>query len=149
MTLLLRENRRLPIVVADVSLRYSALLEPEAKGGVAALVGALLDEGTSEHAGPQIAETIENVGGSLDVHSAGGSVKVLSGDRALGLGLLFECMARSTFPADAFERKKVQLLSMLEDKERSSPIRAPAECSISWPMASIRSGAIRWARASL
>ncbi len=124
LTLLLRENRRLPIVVADVSLRYSSLLVPEEKGGVGALVGALLDEGTAEHTGPQIAEMIENVGGSLDLHSSGGSLKVLSGDRDLGLGLLFECLSRSTFPADAFERKKAQLLSALEDQERQPNSRA-------------------------
>ena len=124
MTLVLRENRRLPILVADVSLRYSSLLVPEAKVGVGALVGALLDEGTAEHTGPQVAELIENVGGSLDLHSAGGSVKVLSGDRDLGLGLLFECLTRSTFPAEAFERKKAQLLSNLEDRERQPNTRA-------------------------
>jgi zinc protease len=114
----------LPILVADLSLRYSSLLVPEAKGGVGALLGALLDEGTAEHTGPQIAEMIENVGGSLDLHSAGGSLKVLSGDRDLGLGLLFECLTRATFSAEAFERKKAQLLSNLEDRERQPNTRA-------------------------
>ena len=124
LTLVLRENRRLPIVVADVALRYSSLLVPEDKGGVGSLVGGLLDEGTTDHTGPQIAEAIENVGGSLDLHSSGGSVKVLSGDTDVGLGLLFECLSRSTFPADAFERKKAQLLSALEDRERQPDSRA-------------------------
>lgn len=124
LTLVLRENRRLPIVVADVALRYSSLLVPDPKAGVAALTGALLDEGTVEHSGPKIAEMIENVGGSLDLHSAGGSVKVLTGDQELGLGLLFECLTRSNFPAEAFERKKAQLLSSLEDKERQPNTRA-------------------------
>ncbi len=124
LTLVLRENRRLPIVVADVALRYSSLLVPEDKGGVGSLVGGLLDEGTTDHTGPQIAEAIENVGGSLDLHASGGSVKVLSGDTDVGLGLLFECLSRSTFPADAFERKKAQLLSAIEDRERQPDSRA-------------------------
>jgi zinc protease len=124
LTLVLRENRRLPIVVADVALRYSSLLIPEDKAGVGSLVGGLLDEGTTDHTGPQIAEAIENVGGSLEFHSSGGSVKVLSGDTDVGLGLLFECLSRSAFPADAFGRKKAQFLSALEDRERQPDSRA-------------------------
>ena len=34
---------------------------------------------------------IEDVGGLLDLHSAGGSVRVLAPDRTLGLDLLFDC----------------------------------------------------------
>ncbi|HEV3118997.1 MAG TPA: insulinase family protein, partial [Gemmataceae bacterium] len=89
LTLLLLENHRLPIVVADASLRWVGLLEPDAKLGVAKLTGDLLDEGTAKHSGPQIAEMIENVGGSLSFGSSSGSVKVLSPDKSLGLELLF------------------------------------------------------------
>lgn len=123
-TLILLENHRLPIVVADVSVRNVSLLEPEEKSGVAALVGSLLDEGTDQHSGAQIAEMIENVGGSLDLHSGGGSVKVLSEDQALGIGLLFECLTRPTFPADAFQRKKDQHRSVLEDTEHQPNVKA-------------------------
>src|SRR5439155_18895545 len=74
MVLLLIEDRRLPIVVAQASLRHAALLEPEDKAGVAMLTGNLLDEGTSKHTGPQIAEMIEDVGGTLNVNASGGGV---------------------------------------------------------------------------
>src|SRR5262249_34730078 len=105
LTLLLYENHRLPVVVADAMLRRVHVLEPAEKAGVATLVGNLLDEGTAQHTGPQIAEMIENVGGSLAMSAAGGSVKVLAPDRSLGLSVLFECLAQANFPPDAFARE--------------------------------------------
>ena len=57
-TLLLFENHRLPIVVAAASVRHTRLLEPAAKAGVAELTGRLLDEGTDQQRGQQIAEMI-------------------------------------------------------------------------------------------
>ena len=104
LTLLLYEQRRLPIVFAEAYVRNVVLREPADKAGVAALVANMLSEGTSAHSGPQIAEMIENVGGLLSLTATGGSVKVLTPDRKLGLGLLFECLARANFPKDPLER---------------------------------------------
>jgi zinc protease len=122
--LLLFEDRRLPIVVAQAHVNHVRLLEPADKSGVATLMGMLLDEGTPAHTGPQIAELIENNGGELSFSSSGGSLKVLSPDRSLGLGLFFECLAQASFPKDAFERDRVRLLSTIEDTERRPDTRA-------------------------
>src|SRR5205085_667481 len=54
--LLLFEDRRLPIVVAEAHVDHVRLLEPDNQAGVATLIGQLLDGGTPEHTGPQIAE---------------------------------------------------------------------------------------------
>jgi zinc protease len=116
--LLLLEDHRLPIIVADASVRWVTLLEPEDKAGVATLTGMLLDEGTTRHSGPEIAELIESVGGSLSLSATGGTVKLLTPDRDLGLGLLFECLAHANFPKEAFLRKQAQLLSAIADMER-------------------------------
>src|SRR5262249_29866305 len=124
LTLLLYEDHRLPIVVAQAHVSRVHLLEPESKAGIARLVGYLLDEGTARHSGPQIAELIEDVGGSLSFSSSGGSVKVLTQDRALGLGLFFECLTRSNFPKDAFDRKRAQLLSLIEEANQQPDSKA-------------------------
>jgi zinc protease len=124
LVLLLLENHRLPIVVAEATVRRVVLLEPEDKAGVAHLVGALLDEGTPQHTGPQIAELIENAGGSLGMSSSGGTVKVLTPDRSLGLGLLFECLAGANFPKEVFAREREQLLSVIDDAERQPDAKA-------------------------
>ncbi len=126
MTLLLMERRRLPIVVAEAFVRDVELREPEAKAGVSSLVANMLQEGTTRHSGPQIAETIEDVGGVLSMTASGGSVKVLSPDRKLGLGLLLECLSQSDFPKDPLERVRKQLLGGIEDEEQQPESRARA-----------------------
>ena len=114
----------MPIFVAHASLRWVNLLEPDDKLGVAALTGRLLDEGTTQHTGRQIAEMIESTGGALSMSSSGGSVKVLSPDRSLGLGLLFECLSQANFPPDAFGRQQAHLLTSLADAERQPEVKA-------------------------
>jgi zinc protease len=124
LTLLLFENHRLPIVVADAMLRRVHVHEPEEKAGVATLVGNLLDEGTTQHTGPQLAELIENVGGSLSVSAVGGTVKVLAPERELGLRVLFECLSQAIFPQEAFAREKAQQLSAIADAEHQPDAKA-------------------------
>jgi zinc protease len=118
LTLLLLENHRLPIVVARALVRGVRLREREDQNGIATLVGRMLDEGTDQHTGPQIAEMIENVGGVLTLSSNGGAVEVLTPDRSLGLGLLFECLSRANFPQADFAREKQRLVSQIQDMEQ-------------------------------
>jgi zinc protease len=125
--LLLFEDHRLPIVTAAAELRQVSAYEPEDKLGVAALMGSLLDEGTDKTPGPKIAELIEDVGGSLSLGSGGGSVKVLSPDRALGLSLLFECLTKPAFPKDAFFRNKAKQLSNIAAQESEPASKARRE----------------------
>jgi zinc protease len=127
LTLLLYENHRLPIVAASAYVRNVRLDEPEQQAGVASLTGMLLDEGTAKHSGTQISTLIEGVGGSLELSASGGSVKVLSADRELGLGLLLECLSQASFPEDAFQRKKQQLLSAIDEAEQQPESKAAME----------------------
>lgn len=124
LTLLLYENHRLPIVAANAYVRNVRLDEPEQQAGVATLTGMLLDEGTAKHSGTQIATAIEGVGGSLELSTSGGSVRVLAPDRDLGLGLLLECLSQANFPEDAFQRKKQQLLSAIDEAEQQPESKA-------------------------
>ncbi|HEV3440487.1 MAG TPA: pitrilysin family protein [Gemmata sp.] len=121
---ILLEDHRLPIVVANVELSEVLLREPADKAGVAALMSSLLDEGTDKHSGKQLAALVENTGGSLDFGSSGGSLKVLTPDTNLGLDLLFECLTRPTFPEEAFNRKKDQQLSTIDDAQTQPNVRA-------------------------
>lgn len=109
------EDHRLPMVVVQAEVADVRLREPADKAGVAALVGNLLDEGTRQHSGQQIAELIENTGGRLTLHSSGGALQVLRPDLDLGLALLIECLTQPTFPQDAFQRSRAQQLATLDD----------------------------------
>jgi zinc protease len=124
LVLLLYENHRLPIVVAAAQVQHVILLEPEDKAGVAALTGYLLDEGTAKHSGTQIAELIEDVGGTLAVNSNGGTVRMLAPHRHLGLELLLECLTEANFPKEAFARQKARLLSDIDEAEEQPETKA-------------------------
>ena len=124
MTLLLLENHRLPIFYAEAFVKKVRLYEPEAKSGLAMLVGSLLEEGTDKHDEKQIAHLIEDVGGQLAMAGTGGHVKVLSPDRNLGLGLLVECLSRPAFPKASVKRLKEHLLSEIEDADQQPGTRA-------------------------
>jgi zinc protease len=124
LTLLLLENHRLPIFVASSYVRTVRLSERDDQAGLATLTGQLLDEGTAKHSGPEIAELIENVGGALNFTASTGSVKVLSPDRRLGLGLLLECLIEANFPKAAFDRIQQRQLSLIADAEQQPDSKA-------------------------
>lgn len=124
MKLILLEDHRLPIVVAAAEVADVRLREPLDKLGVATLMGNLLEEGTAKHTGKEISTLIDDTGGSLSLSSSGASLKVLTPDTDLGLGLMFECLVTPTFPDDALERMKEQQLSSIADAETQPRTRA-------------------------
>ncbi len=127
LTLITLENRRLPIVYAMAHVARVRLYEPADKNGVATLVGMLLEEGTDKRSEKEIAQTIEDVGGVLQMSASGGDVKVLSPDRSLGLGLMLECLTRPAFKRDSVRRLKEHLLSEIDDRRQQPPTRAQDE----------------------
>ncbi|MGP0062671.1 MAG: M16 family metallopeptidase [Isosphaeraceae bacterium] len=76
----------------------------EAKPGLAALSGRLLEEGTASHNAEELAQTIEDVGGSLEVSSTGGSIRVRAEDLAIAMELLADVTRRPAFPLEAVNR---------------------------------------------
>jgi zinc protease len=124
LVLLLYENHRLPLFVAQAVVRRGQLHEPADKAGVATLTGYLLEEGTASRSSQKIAETIEDAGGNLSMSATGGTVKVLASQREVGLSLLLECLSRPSFPKEAFERQKDRLLGDIEDAEKQPDTRA-------------------------
>ena len=124
LTVIVFEDHRLPIVVADVEIKDVILREPADKAGVAALMGRLLDEGTTTRSGKQIATAIEDTGGGLSFGSSEGALKVLTPDTNLGLGLLFDSLMHPSFPAESFDIKKEQQLAAIDDDQTEASVRA-------------------------
>ena len=124
LTLLMLEDHRLPIVVARADIADVSLRETAEQNGVAVLTGGLLEEGTDKHTGKQIAQLIEDTGGSLGFSSSRAALKVLTPDADLGLGLMFECLTRPSFPKEAFDRTKEQQLAGIDDAATQPNTRA-------------------------
>jgi zinc protease len=97
---LIFERRPGPGVVA-LELYVDAGLTREAKPGLACLTGRLLEEGTSRRTAPELAEAIEDVGGTLESSATGSSLRVCREDLALAVEILADVTIRPTFPADA------------------------------------------------
>ncbi len=115
LVLLMLENRRLPIIAVEAHVAEIRLREEKGQSGIAALVGEMLEEGTATHTHEQVSSIIETTGGSMSLSSGGGTLKVLTPDLQVGLGLFLECLSRPSFPIDSVERKRDQLLSVIAD----------------------------------
>ena len=91
----------------------------EARPGLAALTGRLLEEGTTTRDADEIARAIEDVGGSLEVGATGASVRVCNEDLPLSLELLADLVMRPAFPEEAIariaRRMSVELRGDLDD----------------------------------
>lgn len=125
--LLLLPRRRLPIVLAQAHVARVRLHESAENAGITALVGSLLEEGTTRRSEQEISQAIEDVGGFLAMSGNGGSVKVLSPDRRLGLDLLIDCLSRPAFHDDAVRRLKEHQLAEIEDRRGNPDFRARDE----------------------
>lgn len=124
LTLILLEDHRMPVIVARAAVKDVTLREPADKAGIATLTGDLLEEGAANLTGDQIATMIADTGGRLTFDSDGASMKMLAPDADLGLKLMFDCLTKPTFPADAFDRQKENQLSTIADSETQPRTKA-------------------------
>jgi len=107
-----------PAVNVRLLLRAGASSDPSDKLGVAALVGQLLDQGTTTRTAPEIAGVIDNVGGALVAGASGElsfvDVLVMKDSFDLGLDMLADVTRRPAFAPQEIERQRQQVLSSLQ-----------------------------------
>jgi zinc protease len=112
-------ERRPGTGIVALELFADAGLLREAKPGLACLTGRLLEEGTKTRSAPELAEAIEDVGGTLESGATGSSVRVCSEDLPLAIELLADVTIRPVFPSDAVswvaERIAAEYRGDLED----------------------------------
>lgn len=104
LTLLLMEQREVPIVSLNVVVRTGSVADPAGKEGVASLAAALLRKGTATRTADQFAEELDFIGASFGagatVDSTSASAEFMKKDLAKGLDLVADALLRPTFPAD-------------------------------------------------
>jgi zinc protease len=112
-------ERRPGTGIVALELFADAGLLREAKPGLACLTGRLLEEGTKTRSAPQLAEAIEDVGGTLESGATGSSLRVCSEDLPLAIELIADVTIRPVFPAEAVswvaERIAAEYRGDLED----------------------------------
>ncbi len=118
--------------IVALELFVDAGLLREAKPGLAFLTGRLLEEGTPTRTAEELAEAIEDVGGTLDVISTGASLRVRAEDLPLALEILADVIRRPAFPADAAAPGPAAGSSPSFRGIETTPPFAPITCSAPW-----------------
>ena len=122
LTLLIQENRRLPLISVRASFLAGVPAETDANAGVTQISSALLLKGTKKRTAAQIATELENLGGGLlcqaDAHRYILGVDVMKGDEALGVDLLADLLLQPKLPSAELEKvRSRQLAQVQEEKE--------------------------------
>lgn len=121
LTLLVSENRRLPLLSLNAFVLAGADQNPAEKPGLAELTCRLLDEGSASFTADQISAMIESEGGSLSIASTKELTSLCFHGRAqslsLGLDFLYEMLVQPTFPASSFDLEREKLLTDLKALE--------------------------------
>ncbi len=119
--LVLSEQPAVPIVAIDCLVDGGARVDPVELPGLAALTGALLEEGTKGRSGQDISKQIDSLGGSFSTGTASDWVNVgasvLSRDFETGFDLVARSLREPTFPEEAVERLRADTLGELQASE--------------------------------
>lgn len=122
LTLLVKEDHRLPFVEFRAVFKGGVLAETAENNGATMLLAKMLLKGTHRRSAEEIATEIESVGGHIDSYggnnSFGVNAEVLSSDFATGLGLLADVILNPNFPANELEREKeIQIAGIRSRKD--------------------------------
>lgn len=127
--LLVREDARLPLVSIYSTFRGGLLAETSQTNGVTKLMARAMLKGTKTRTAAQIAEQIEDVGGSIGADAGNNSfsisAEVMKPDLALGLDILADVIKNPTFPAGEVDLEKRGLLAAIkaEDEQPTAVAR--------------------------
>ncbi len=110
-------QRGLPLIAAQLVLRCGAAVEHEDEAGLAALVAALLSQGTTTHDAVALAASTDALGARLDAGSGYDatliSVSATTPAFPLAFGLLEEVVRRPAFAPGEVERARAKSISDL------------------------------------
>lgn len=106
-----------PAVSLRMLVKAGSAQDPSGKPGVAAMVGALLDQGSASHSSEELSDAIDYIGGALG--SGAGTdlsyvnILVLKDSFDFGLDLLSEVVRTPSFPQGELDRVRDQALSAM------------------------------------
>lgn len=118
LTVLVIERHELPAVTVRLVVKAGAESDPAGAEGTAQLVTALLNQGTRHRSAFQIAEAVDEAGGSVDTgadwDSSYAELSVLSDHTRQAFELLAEMVRHPAFKSSEVARKRQQALSSLD-----------------------------------
>lgn len=123
LTLITREDRRLPFVYVCVALQDGFLSETDKNCGITRLLSDMLLRGSSSLTSEELAEEIESRAGSISpfsgLNSFGLRARCLSSDAPRFMELLSDCLTNPSFAKEELEKQqKLQLAAIQQERER-------------------------------
>ena len=119
--LLVREDHRLPLVSITALFRGGLLTEDAKNNGLTQLLASTITKGTTTKTAEQIAQTIEQVGGSIGADAGNNSmsvaVDVMKPDLQLGMDVLADVLSNATFPESEVDREKMTQLASIKAED--------------------------------
>jgi zinc protease len=123
MTLLLKENRTLPIVAFQLFGKGGQRYEPSQQPGISLFTMGLLTKGTKSRSKYQISKEMEEIGGSIDSSSGRNTysvtVSVLKEDFEKGLEILSDVLMNPTFPEEEIGKQREDTLLAIKRIDES------------------------------
>lgn len=110
-------NAEVPTFAAGVVLDVDMRDETEGQEGLAYLLGENLDEGTVHRGGVELAEAVDEIGGSLSGNAAGGGIMCPAKNAEASLGLLQEMVCKPAFAEQEVRRVKDEILQEIRVEE--------------------------------
>ncbi len=130
LTLLLREDHRLPFVEMRLVMKSGLLFEDARINGVSSLVSRLVLKGTKRRSAEQIFREIESVGGAISSYSGGNSLGVcletLAADLPLAFDVLADVAKAPAFAPAEIEREREAQVADIRC-EREQPLRVAVQ----------------------
>lgn len=120
-TLLGIENDELPLVSFDIVFDAGAWTDPDGKEGTAALVAAMLNEGTANRTAAELEQAIGLLGSGISVNADADSVTISATALARNfdktVALVDEMLTQPRWDAEYFAREKSALLTEITDRQ--------------------------------
>lgn len=124
LTLILMEQKEVPIVSFSVTVRAGAVSDPTGKEGLAATVAELLRKGTRTRTADQIGSQLDFVGGILEFDAntdrTQGVAEFLKKDITVGLDLLSDVLINPTFPQAEVDKVIKQSIDTIKQNKDSA-----------------------------
>ena len=150
LTVLLREDHRVPLVAIRACFLGGLLGEGGEKSGLTQLAARCFIKGTGRQSAAEIADAMEGAGGSIDASGGNNTITVaascLEEDLPMALDIASEVLCHPTFPQAEVEKEKVVQIAQIKaeaDHLLSLAVRRThRELFGEHPYAHVRSGTV-------
>ena len=118
MTVLLMEQREVPIISFSFIVKAGSVADPAGKDGLASLAAGLLRKGTKSRSADKIASELDFIGGVLQANAnpdyTSGFAEFVKKDIRRGVDILADVMLNPTFPQDEVTKMLAQRIDEIK-----------------------------------